>query len=125
MFPKHDIVKDSNVAKKNILGYAPKMIGLVPLSICEFFSEMYVIQLQSRETKEYIYGIYLNNKLVGHCYFGTKYTYTHQLKIINEYMPPEYDQAKEYSLKHSNIWYSYFAPEQYAWIYQKVITKIN
>ncbi|AQY21467.1 hypothetical protein [Riemerella anatipestifer] len=125
MFPKHNIEHDNKIAVKNLLGKAPKLIEFAPMFFCEFFEGLDVMQIYSEKTKEYLFGIYAAGRLVGHCYFGDKYTPKQLADIADCYLPKKYDEMKEYRLKHTDIWYHKPKPSQYAWIYENILEKIE
>lgn len=126
MFPKHNIIEDNEIAKKNLRGKEIKRIEFAPMFYCEFFEGMEVIQMQSKKTNEYVFGIYWCCRLVGHCYFGNLYDANRLQEIIRAYMPPTLEDVGKYDLEFgSEIWYYRYTAQQYAWIYQNVITKIN
>ncbi|WP_312750521.1 hypothetical protein [Epilithonimonas hominis] len=123
-FPKHNILPDSgdHTLFKEL---HQKRIGFSPLVFCEFFQGMDVLQIQGAISKEYIFALYFSGKLIGHAYFGSIFSEEDILQIKRLYFPPTWDQLQEYVNKTSDVWYYKFAPEQYAFVLNKVLQKIE
>lgn len=125
-FSQNNIILNNEDAMKVLQDKTIRQIGFSPMFFCEFFQGMEVLQMRGNESKEYIFGIYWSRRLVGHCYFGERYTVADLIKLVGTYMPPTIEELKEYDLKYgSDIWYCKFHPSQYAWIYDRVITPIE
>ena len=101
-----------------------KRIGFSPLVFCEFFQGMDVLQIYGEATKEYIFALYFAGNLVGHVYFGDKFTDADILKIKRNYFPPTWGSIQEYVNNTSDVWYYKFAPSQYAFVFDRVLKKI-
>lgn len=96
-----------------------KRIGFSPLLFCEFFQGMDVLQIYGEESKEYFFAIYFSGNLVGHIYFGEKFSNTDLARIIEKYFPPTWDQIYDYVKNNSGVWYYKFDSTQYAYVLQE------
>ena len=124
-FPDHKILPAD---KSSWLSAAleQKLLEFSPYTICEFYQGFDVLQLYGNESKEYIFGNYFNGKYCGYIYLGDKYSLEEVSKICEIYMPKNWKDVSEYHLKFSSeIWYNKLKPSQYAWIFNKVLQKIN
>ena len=121
--PKHNLLKNN----ENPLwaDMEQKQLGFSPLVMCEFFEGMDVLQIYGHESKEYIFALYFNEKLCGHCYFGTVYTEKQIQNIKARFFPPTWNQIFEYVKNTSGVWYSKFDQSQYAFVMEKVVQKIE
>lgn len=125
-FPKHHIITDDDIALQNLQGKEMRRIDFAPMFFCEFFQGMEIIQMQGKASKEYIFGIYWSGRLVGHCYFEDTYTLEEIAQRVKAYMPPSLNQLKKFVKKYSDdIWYHKFDVSQYAWIYDRVVTRVK
>lgn len=125
MFPQHplrDFPEETNkaVAEKEI-----KMIGFHPMMFCDFFQNFEVIQTFRHSEKEYLHGIYFKGKLIGHVYTGDKYTSVQVNKLIEKYMPKDYDLMFEYVKEFPTICYSKCDSSNYAFVYQNILVKVS
>lgn len=123
-FPKHNILPaaEDNPLFKEL---HQKRIGFSPLVFCEFFQGMDVLQIQSEKTKEYIFALYFSGNLIGHAYFGNMYSDADIIKIKQKFFPRTWDEIENYVKNTSDVWYYKFAPEQYAFVFDKLLTKIQ
>lgn len=128
-FPKHTIVRDpeieKNISDDHWQAQAQKRIDFSPFNICEFFTDMEVLQIFGEETKEYVFGLYKSGLLIGTAYFGSLYSDKDLLQIKREFIPEKWDDIPNYVKEKSGVWYYKFHQSQYAWIYDRVLTKIN
>lgn len=123
-FPKTKSAPGIENQKKALANLQPKKQGEVPIAMCEFFEGFEVLQTQGISSGEYIWGIYFSNQYCGHVYFGEKWTQKDVAQICADIMPPHWNQIDEYvDLKSEKAWYHKMHPSQYAWIYERVITK--
>jgi len=123
-FPKTKSAPGIENQKKALANLRPKKQGDVPLFICEFFEGFEVLQAQGIESQEYIFGIYFSGMRCGHVYFGEKWTQKEAAQICADIMPPTWNQIDEYvNLKSEKAWYWKMHASQYAWVYERVITK--
>lgn len=100
-------------------------IGFDPIYFCEFFEGKQVLQLQGKESKEFIHGIYRFNEFVGFVYLGNKFSLVDVAKLCEVYMPKHLCFLDDYVDKYwDEIWYWKFCESQYAFVYQSVIKKI-
>ncbi|WP_300685499.1 hypothetical protein [Chryseobacterium sp.] len=113
-FPKHKILQEPQ-----------KRIDFCPILICEFFTDMEVLQVFGEETKEYIFGLYKSGLLIGTAYFGNLYNDKDLLQIKREFIPEKLDDVQKYVKEKSGVWYSKFHQSQYAWISDRIITKVK
>lgn len=125
MFPNHPLRMFPEETNKAIQGKDIKMINFYPYEFCDFFQNFNVIQTYSQKEKEYLHGIYLQGKLVGHVYTGKKYSSGQVNNLIEKYMPKEYDQMTKYSNEYSTIQYSKYDQSHYAFIFENVIVKVS
>lgn len=123
-FPKHNIIPEGE-NNKLFSEIEIKKIGFSPIAICSFFEGIQVLQVQSNKNKETLFGLYFNNILVGHVYDGKRYKEEEVLEIKTKYFPKKWSNIEEYSNTIEGIWYCKFPIDQYAWIYQRVLTKIK
>lgn len=123
-FPKHNILPagEDNPLFKEL---HQKRIGFSPLVFCEFFQGMDVLQIQSAKSKEYIFALYFSGQLIGHAYFGSKFSDEDIIRIKGLYFPPTWDEIGDYVKNTSDVWYYKFAPEQYAFVFDRVLQKIS
>lgn len=124
MFPKHNILPPD--AEHPLFRDAyQKRIGFSPLPFCEFFQGMDVLQIMGEETKEYIYALYFAGRLVGTAYFGDLYDEDQLLRIKKEFFPPTWEEIYDYVKEKSGVWYYKMHPSQYAFVFDKVLKKID
>ena len=123
-FPKHNIMPPGE-DHPLFLDAAKKGIGFSPFVFCEFFQGMEVLQLLGEETKEYIFGLYHGGRLVGTVYFGDLYTKEQLLRLEQEFFPATWDEIPEYEKEKSGVWYAKMHPSQYAFVFDKVLKKID
>ena len=124
-FPDHKILPADKSSWLSA-AFEQKKIEFSPFKICSFYSELEVIQIQGEESKEYFFGNYYQGKYCGHIYFGDKYNQVQAAKICDVYMPPELSQLNEFAKKYGGVvWYCRYDPSQYAWIFDKILQKIN
>lgn len=124
MFPKHNILP-ADAAHPLFKEMEQKKIGFSPFVFCEFFQGMEVLQVKGEETKEYVYGIYAGGRLVGTVYFGDLYNEEQLLKIKQNFFPPTWDEIQNYVNSISGVWYAKMHPSQYAFVFDKVLKKIE
>lgn len=117
-FPKHKTLP--NPENPFLQELQQKQIGFSPLVFCEFFQGMEVLQIYGEESKEYLFAIYFSGKLVGHVYYGQKYSDAELAILKKNLIPPTWDQIFDYVKKTSGIWYSKFDQSQYAFVLQEV-----
>ncbi|MDV3662462.1 hypothetical protein CMU51_00105 [Elizabethkingia anophelis] len=86
---------------------------------------MDVLQLQSDKTKEYVFGTYFKGRLVGITYFGSLYSEKDLAVIQEKYMPKTWDEIEDYVDNADGIWYWKYDRSQYAWIYNRILTKVK
>lgn len=125
MFPKHPLRDFPDQANKAIEGKEIKMINFYPFEFCDFFQNFNVIQTYSEKEKEYLHGVYLQGKLIGHIYTGDKYTSKQVNSLVEKYMPKDYDQMFEYSKEYPTIQYLKYDKSHYAYIFQDVLVKVS
>lgn len=101
-----------------------KRIGFSPFAFCEFFQGFDVLQMQSNATKEYIFALYFSGQLVGHVYLGDQYSEDDILTIKKQFFPPTWEDISEYMKRNPGVWYMKYAPEQYAFVFEKCLQKI-
>ncbi|MFL9835009.1 hypothetical protein [Chryseobacterium terrae] len=123
-FPKHKILPANGDHPLFAEAYR-KRIGFSPLTFCEFFQGMDVLQVMGEETKEYIYGLYFGGRLVGTAYFGNLYSDEMLLKIKKEFFPTNWEDIQKYVREKSGVWYAKMHPSQYAFVFDKVLKKIE
>lgn len=123
-FPKEKTKTSNELAKSKLKGLQPKKSGEVSLFFCEFFEGMEVLQIQGKETGEFIFGLYFSGKLTGHCYFGEMFTPEEVLERVQVLFPPNFNELQKYVDQNDGvICYHHFAPSQYAWIYERILEK--
>lgn len=122
-FPKSPLHNDPADMLRSLHGTGQKLICFNPMFFCEFFEGMDVLQVYGEESKEYIFGLYFSGKYCGHVYFGEKFTQEKLAEICSVLMPPTWDKIQEYVNNCAGVWYYKYDQSQYAWIYEKVITK--
>ena len=122
-YPEHKTLPpDWETFKKTL---HQKRIESSPYVMCSFYEGFHVIQIQGKKSKEYFFGSYFNGKYCGHIYMGSKYSQLDAAKICEYYMPKQFSEIDEYSEKHEeNMWYFVPPMSQYAWIFNRVLTKI-
>lgn len=128
-FPKQNIIRDpereTKISSDHWQAQAQKRIDFSPFNICEFFTDMEVLQIFGEATKEYVYALYKGGHLVGTAYFGTLYKDKDLLNIKKEFIPEKLDDIGKYVKEKSGVWYAKFHQSQYAWIYDRVLTKVK
>ena len=125
-FPKTKTQKKPEEQQKALSGLQIKKQGNVPLAMCEFFEGFEVLQTQGIQSQEFIFGIYFSNQFCGHIYFGEKWTQQQVSQICQDIMPPNWNDIEDYvDRKSEKVWYYKMHPDQYAWIYERVIKKIS
>lgn len=124
MFPKHNILPADGNHPLFVDAYQKK-IGFSPLPFCEFFQGMEVLQIFGEETKEYIYALYVSGRLVGAVYFGDLYDDKEIAQLKKHYFPPTWEEIEEYVKLKDGVWYSKMHPSQYAFVFDKVLKKIE
>lgn len=113
--------KDSWLAK----AVDQKLLESTSYSICSFYEGFTVLQIFGEESKEYFFGNYFNGRYCGHIYMGRKFTQVEVAAACNIYMPPELKDLHEYELKFGDkVWYHVYTEDQYAWIFNQVVTKV-
>lgn len=123
-FPKQKTTRDRKTSAQALAGLEPKKQEDFPLFMCEFFEGFDVLQTQGIESGEYIFGLYFSGKYCGHVYFGDRWTHADAARICADIMPASWQQVHDYvKEKGHKVWYHKMAPSQYAWVYEKVITK--
>jgi len=124
MFPKHNILppKGDNPIFNEMY---QKKIDFHPLPFCEFFQGMDVLQIYGQETKEYIYALYFNSRLVGHVYHGDLYSEKQILQIKEQFFPPTWEEIQNYVNETSGVWYAKMHQSQYAFVFDRVLKKIE
>jgi hypothetical protein len=125
MFPKHPLRDFPDQANKAVEGKQIKMIEFHPFEFCDFFQNFTVIQTYSKKEKEYLYGVYLQQKLIGHIYTGEKYSFSQVNNLIDQYMPKFYDQMFEYSKEYPTIEYLKYDRSHYAFIFENALVKVS
>lgn len=128
-FPKQNILADPeierNISNDHWRAQAQKRIDFSPFNICEFFIDMEVLQIYGEETKEYVFGLYKCGRLIGTAYFGDLYTDKDLYLIKRDYIPEKWDDINEYVKEKEGVWYCTFHQSQYAWIYDRILTKVK
>lgn len=122
--PKHNIVPPG-ADNPLFRDAAVRQIGFSPLTFCEFFQGMDVLQLMGEETKQYVFGLYWAGRLVGTVYFGDLYTKDQVLALEKEFFPPTWDEIGKYVKSKDGVWYSKMHPSQYAFVFENVLKKID
>lgn len=129
MFPKYNNVRVPEVERQIVADHQEacerKQIEFRPLSICEFFTDMDVLQIRGEESGELVFGIYFGGRLVGHVYLGDLYSHKQLIYIVENFLPKHWNEIDEYARTTSEVWYAKFDPSQYAWIYERILTKID
>jgi len=124
MFPKHNILPadgDHPLFKEA----EQKGIGFSPLPFCEFFQGMEVLELYGEETVQYVFGVYACGRLVGALYFGDLYNDKNIAQIKKHYLPKTWDEIDEYVQTKVGVKYKKMHPSQYAFVFEKVLKKIE
>ncbi|HAY3533748.1 hypothetical protein [Elizabethkingia anophelis] len=128
-FPKHNVIPDKDIERTIVNSHHKACnqykLEFHPFSICEFFVDMDVLQLQSDKTKEYVFGSYFKGRLVGITYFGSLYSEKDLALIQEKYMPKTWDEIEDYVDNSDGIWYWKYHRSQYAWIYNRILTKVK
>ena len=123
-FPKTKSAPGIENQKKALANLQQKKQDDVPLFMCEFFEGFEVLQTQGHNSKEYIFGIYFSNQYCGHIYFGEQFSQKQVADMCADIMPKNWNQISDYvHKKFGKVSYWKMAPEQYSWIYERVITK--
>ncbi len=123
-FPKTKSKQTPEAQKAALQGLQIKKQQDFPLFMCEFFEGFEVLQTQGIESKEYIWGIYFGNKYCGHIYLGDRWTPTGIAQICKKVMPPTWNEIDDYVFERfGKTWYWKMHPDQYSWIYEKVIVQ--
>lgn len=124
MFPKHNILPadaDHPLFKEA----EQKCIGFSPLPFCEFFQGMDVLQMYGEDTGEYIYGLYIGGRLVGTVYYGHLYTEIQVAQLQKHYLPKDWENIPEFVLEKKGVKYCKMASSQYAFVFDRVLKKIE
>lgn len=122
-FPKHNILP-ADCEHPLFKQLHQKRLGFSPYTFCEFFQGFDVLQIYGEKTKEYIFALYFNGNLVGHVYFGDVLTDKDIRYVQKNFMPPTWSQIDEFVKKTSEVWYSKFAPSQYAFVFDRILEKV-
>lgn len=127
-FPQHNIIPDNELVRdlwdEHLRACSQKRIGFQPFAICDFFTDMQVLQVYSERRKEAVYGIYLNRKNCGMIYTGEKYSEADLQQIKADFIPEFWDDIDLYIREKSGIWYQRFPLSHFAWIYDRILTKV-
>lgn len=102
-----------------------KLIEFTPYAMCSFYKGFNVIQMYGLESKEYFFGNYFNGKYCGCIYSGTVFSQVEAARLCDAYMPKDFSELKRARIENcEKVSYDVFPASQYAWIYDRVISKI-
>lgn len=115
---------------KNLLfpeNLEPKTIGFDPMFFSNFFIGMKVVQMKGIKSEESVMLVYdMCDFLCGHFYWGKKYDCQQISKLIKDFAPNKLSELEDFSKKNSDqIIYFKMEENQYLWIYQNAIKKIE
>ncbi|WP_278380964.1 hypothetical protein [Chryseobacterium arthrosphaerae] len=123
-YPEHNIVpadQDSWFGK----ALEQKLIEFTPYTLCSFYKGFTVLQMYGEESKEYFFGNYFNGKYCGYIYVGNVFSQLEAASVCEQLMPKDLSELKKCIIENcEKVSYSHFPMSQYAWIYDRVISKI-
>ncbi len=119
------VLRDPNEETKIFNKMEKKLINFRGFAICDLFTDMDVLQISSKTSKEQFFAVYYGGKCVGTIYWGNKYSDDDMLKIKKKFVPPTWKDINEYSDIKEGVKYLKLGTDRYAWIYKEILEKVK